>query len=498
MKGKILALILAVLMVLPTFVACSNNPKETEDESKKPAQSDVPADDGSEGNYRGLEKTNLNGFTFKCYGGSQLAEDYKTNGGVGNVEFFHIDDYVGDDFFDAMYTRFVNVASDYNVKFSVTGDVGDGIYDIIKQSLTAGTRDYNMCYIYLDEANNFVNSNYLYNFYDLDVDPDDPWWDKGAQDVLTINNKMFTIFSAISFSHYESGALLFYNEQLLENKNIKKGPYDLWKEGKWTLDALINMTEKAATDTNNDGKYRKGADILGLTGQTLRNATTVLASGKNFIKWDDEAKTYKMNFTDETLMAIGDATRTLWVDSNWNDGSGTGAQATKIFQAGKVVFISDYLGQFRNYVTGDQEFSMILWPAYEENAQIKVHLRNPTGLAVLSDNQPNDIKNLSIILNALAAYTYDYIMEDYVKYAVVAKSSKDERSAEVVRYALENTAYDIAAAFGLGAHYWWDGSVEEGIYASTQRERAGEFQGYVKSFLASYFPEDETESGTAE
>ncbi|MBE6541143.1 MAG: extracellular solute-binding protein [Ruminococcaceae bacterium] len=466
MKSKILALFLAVLMFLPSFVGCSDVSENTESETD-PVESDLQKEkEETESNYELLEKQNLGGYTFNCFGGAMSAEDIDT---VGNVEFIYVDDYTGDDFFDKMYARYLNVGSAFNVKFNITGSVNDDLLDTIKRSVTAGTHDYSAVYTYVDSSSTFIDANYFYNIYNLNINLEDPWWDKGAKDNLTVNNRMYLLFSAISFSHYESGAVLFYNGQILENKNIRTSPYELWKEGKWTIDALQSMTEKTATDYNNDGKYRKGIDIIGLAGHTLRYATLVFASGYNFIKWDNEKNYYRLNFTDEKVMKIGDATRLLWNESPWNNNNTVGDPAHPIFKAGKLTFLSEYLGQFRKLRDNDDPYSIILWPTIEENMNAKVHLRNPTGIAILTDNSSKDIETISTILNALATYSYDYILEDYIKYAVVAKSSRDEESAEVVRYALSNTAYDISAALGLGAHHWWNEACQENTYASTER-----------------------------
>ncbi|MBE6540960.1 MAG: extracellular solute-binding protein [Ruminococcaceae bacterium] len=486
-KTKLFSLLLAVLMLSSALASCANNDKESKDESKNPAVQNPDDSQETEGGYYSeVPVQDMNGYTLNIIGGMYEATEIDS---VGNIEFIYIDEYVSDDFFAKMHNRFLTVGQKYDVKFNIVGSVNDDINDIVKQSIMGGTHDYSMAYCYIDKSNSMVAAGHLYNLYDLDLDLTQPYFDHFAESNLALNNKLYQLFSSISYSHYESACILFYNGHILENKQIESSPYDLWKEGKWTMDAMTKMTEQGSTDVNNDGKYTIGNDILGLTGQTLRYISPVLASDTNVIVWDSDNNTFKPNMTDETVMAIGKATRKLWLQTPCNSDSASGTDSTTLFKANKTLFSSDYLGQFRSIRDKEDNYGIIMWPGIEENMDLRVHLRNPTHLSVLSDITEQEKEYIPLIISALAAYSEDYITEDYKKIAVIAGGARDQESAEVISYVINNTAYDISAAFGLSVHHAWRESVLDGLFASRQKSLTREFNTEIEEVINTYFGE---------
>jgi len=350
-----------------------------------------------------------------------------------------------------------------------------------------------MGYYYLTDGSMLVNGGYLYNLTDFPIDLSLPFYDECSYETFLINNRLYHLYSNITFSHYEAASVLYYNKQLLEDRNIKNDPYSLWKEGKWTLDTMLAMTEKAAVDKDNNGKFTLNRDIVGFSGLTYRHIPVVMASGEDTVKWNEEEKTFDLNIASENMISIGQQIN-KFLTSPWNDDSNTGKTAQTAFARNMVLFYSNSLGSFREMRSNDDPYAIILWPGVEENTEILAHLRNPAPVGVASDLDKEEAEKVGTLMTALSAYCYDYILEEYVSLAVVARSSRDENSADVVRYVLDHRAYDTSECHQLGAHHWWNGVVETGEYASTAKSKKGEFINYcVAPALVPYFPEEAAE-----
>ncbi|MBE6542509.1 MAG: hypothetical protein E7672_08725 [Ruminococcaceae bacterium] len=479
---KLVSLILTLLILSPTFTSCSDKTNESD---TKPEESESESDTYVEepNLYNTMEVYDMDGFKMNIYGGYAGADYAHEASGI-----MYVDDIVGDDYLDKMHNRLGDVATKYNAKITVI-EMSD-TNDAIIQSVTAGTNDIQAAHVSLEFSPTLVPGGYLRNFYDLPMDLSQPYFDSDSQEKFTINNKLFFLHSDISFERYEASCVLFYNGKILTNKNINETPYDLWKEGKWTLDNMYLMTESASTDVNNDGKYILGNDVLGLAGETFRYVSPLLGSGLEIIWYDEDEKRLDFDISGELQMATGKMTNKIWTASfNTNDGGISGNTIRAAFKANKLLFISYNLATFRQLRDKDDDYSVIMWPTLNENTDPKIHMRNPGAYGVPSLVSGEEAeKNVSVILTSLAAYGHEYILEDYIRYSVVAKGARDEQSAEVLRYIVDNRVYDLSGWVGQFGSTWWQ-SVLDGLYASRQRSQYGKVSTALEEFVKPYFEE---------
>ncbi|MBE6540959.1 MAG: hypothetical protein E7672_00710 [Ruminococcaceae bacterium] len=484
---KTISLLLALLLASLTFASCSDNPKESDNSSESssdtPAESDVP-DEIS--HFDQMPAENFGGWTYNIAGGHGTASEAN-----GICEHITMEEYVGDDFNDKLYERMVNIQSKYNVKIQT--HYFKYAEDPIITSVKAGSGDFFTGCVLFNRLSETIISGYAIDLATLNFDFNDPWWDKGAVDTLMINGKIFHGLGMIGFSAYESCSVLYYNGQLLENNQIKESPYDLWKEGKWTLDAMALMTESVASDRNNDNKFTPGDDVFGLLGRTLSHIPAVFSSGLSLTTWDEEEMLVKADFIDEDLMAVGNMLKKIWRDSEFN-GEWDEDEANTLFKANKAFLLSRLLGDFRELRDKDDNYGIIVWPSLKENTEIKVAVRNPTTVIVTSDVTGEIKHRVETLLEAMNTYAYDYIFEDYIKLAVIAGSSRDAESAEVVRYSLDNKAYNTEQTFGLDSIVEnWFNVIDTGLYASTNVRLQRTLPNRSKTFIKVYYGDEAEE-----
>ncbi|MBE6541739.1 MAG: hypothetical protein E7672_04760 [Ruminococcaceae bacterium] len=493
MKTKLMALILALLMVVPMFVACSDTTKDSESDKSKDSGKEsetLTGDPEIDGYFNSMEAINMNGWTFRSAGGYGWVDNAKVS-----ASHIHVEELLEDSFNAGIYNRLIDVSTKYNVKIEFP-EIDAGVaYEEIKTDVLAGTNQFSIGFTYIEHGTSeLVTGNYVRDFNDLPMDLSLPFFDKNSQKALTFNGKYFYLHSDASWSHNEAGCVLFFNGKILDNKQINKSPYDLWKEGKWTMDALQTMTEQGSTDVNNDAKYTFGTDILGVVGETYRYISPVLASGYDVMVWDEPSETFKVNITDENVMAIGKATRKLWFQSPWNQPDGTTkTQEEDLFKSDKVLFLSMILGAFRSLRDKEDNYGVITWPTIAENMDSQVHMRNPFCIVVTANTTGEKLEqNVSTLITAMAAYSYDYIMEDYIKFSVVAQGARDEQSAEVIRYVLDNRVYDVSAAIGAGISGGvWIECIEDGLFASRAKANKGKYEGMIAEALKPYYADSE-------
>ena len=476
-KTRILSLILAGLMIGGSFISCSDNQVEESDTtpSVESDSSETTADAEETGThyYNDIPAEDYEGWTFSI----------TSNGTPGdtNVCYVTIEEVNGDEFNDSLYNRRISMEDKFNIK--ITDKYGSDPVADVKLSVRANTRDFSIGLELMEWVSSLVTSRIILPITDLSVNLDNPYWDQGAKEKLTINGKMFYGLSDISYDHYESCAVLFYNGYHLTNNGISESPYDLYVEGKWTLDAMKEMMGKVSRDLNGDGKMEEGVDLIGLGGRILRNQPALASSATDIVRYDETAETYILDMTGDYVVSIGEKLSELVYDESISFMEGS---ARTEFAAGRLLFDSHLLFNYRDYRENEDDYGIITWPSLEENTDGWVYVRNP--LCVFVPAECDDTDRLSVLLDAMAAYSYDYIIDNYINKAVVGKGARDRQSAEVVRDMMGRRYYDIMGPFGLGdIPYGCENAVKRGTYASLAKSAEKVFNKNINTTLDAYY-----------
>ena len=98
------------------------------------------------------------------------------------------------------------------------------------------------------------------------VDLSKPWWDKDVNQGFSIKGHLMMINGDISPYSFNLTACMYFNKKLFDKYDLEY-PYQLVRDGKWTLDKLIELTKDFTADTDGDGKITAdgGSDVFGMT-----------------------------------------------------------------------------------------------------------------------------------------------------------------------------------------------------------------------------------------
>ena len=469
---KSAAFLLSVLLILPSLAACSETPKQDEGtqnaapnqtgEIAAVTEAEEEPDDGKSHYYENLPAVDYEGWTFNIANDGISTEYYSG---------FTVEELTGDVFSDDLYNRQIAVQDKYNI---VIQEDNSGAANGIKACVTAGSGDVAFGYVLTGSCMGLISGNYVLPISDLpSIDLTKPYWDQGSQKMLTFFDKLYYGYPDIGWDHYESMAVLFYNGYLLTNNAVTTSPYDLYKEGKWTLDAMYDMMNVVASDADGDGKMTSGKDIFGWSGREFEYLPSLYSSNLRLIHYDSDEEAFVMNISDEPIIAVGDKLNRIINDKQLSI-IGRNDDTRNMFKDGKCLFYSRLLGDFRNLRDKEDDYGIICYPALEENTEGMVYCQQPYTIMVPSDC--TDTERIGTLLEALAAYTYDNILDDYINKTVIGKGARDEQSAQLLREFIKIRAFDLCyaiadytpiEAYGTG--------VKTGNYASAEKRSSKVF-----------------------
>ncbi len=476
---KLTAALLAAL-ILFSAVSCSESAEnaKTSAETSPTQTTDSPSAE---------EETVPEEETDPTYADKIAAVDYDgwtlniANDGL-NPEYFSsftAEELTGDALNDAIYDRNIRVSDKFNITITehTTGSAA-----LIRNSVTAGTGDVGFGYVLLSECMGLITENYVLPVNEMPVvNLANPYWDKGSQETLTFGGKLYYGHCDISFDHYESMAVLFYNGEILADNGIETTPYELYTSGEWTLDKMYEMVTTAAKDENGDGKMDENNDTFGWAGREFEYLPSLYSSNVALVKWDTEKETYVMNVVDDTVMAVGDKLNQIINDTNLSL-PGRNDTTRNLFKSGDVLFYSRLLGDFRNLRDQEDDYGIISYPSLEPNTDGQIYVQNSFTVMIPSDC--SDTERLGTLIEALAADTYDNVMDIYFEKAVIGKGARDVESANLLKIFIGKRAYDVPYALGLGgAISAYNLGLDGGKYASAASRTEKSFDKAVAKAL---------------
>ncbi|MHB1452960.1 MAG: ABC transporter substrate-binding protein [Saccharofermentanales bacterium] len=157
-----------------------------------------------------------------------------------------------------------------------------------------------------------VRQNYFQSVWDY-INMNDALW----KDVQNINYMAFSkgVQYAVTTSDLGIQSGLVYNKTLFDNNDLEY-PYDLYKSGKWTWDALYSAAKEITIDQDNDG----APEVFGASIPDFVFGMVVNSTGADFIKYDAGGKIMN-NLKDARIQRAADfifKMGTLGYDSeNW-------------------------------------------------------------------------------------------------------------------------------------------------------------------------------------
>ena len=206
---------------------------------------------------------------------------------------------------DAIYLRNLKAEELLNVKFEWTGMSANGTqaneYFKFASAACAAGEGFDLYAATRRAMSQMLTSGLLQDFNLIEngyIDLSKPWYFTTAErEDLTIGGANFLAVGDISANAVLQTNVIFYNMRLTE-KLGKTDPVTLVLEGRWTLDALIQLASDVYVDQDNSGSKTVADDYGFVQVSYLDNDAFYSGSGMKFMDIDPTGEVY-VKFTDD-------------------------------------------------------------------------------------------------------------------------------------------------------------------------------------------------------
>ena len=387
---------------------------------------------------------------------------------------------------DALYNRKVAVEDALNITLREEGIAGESLVSTTKKTVTAGDAAYDAIFNRNNDIGGLITGGYLTDLRSIDqLHFDQPWWDTIVCDTATIDDKLYFASSDISLFAFEATWVLYFNETLLNRYDIEY-PYDLVRDGKWTLDAFYEIV-KEGTNVSSTTYSPGGSDIYGIVTHNQFMGALLAGSGIKFTDVDDTGYPRALEITDRFYDAAQKITRITadknqYVDRVEQTIVTASNDTTTEFMMGTFLFNAETLGHISKLRSFDDNFGVLPMPKYDESQENYISMMATWGVLLTTVPKTNtDPERTGTILDYLAYQSYISLMEPYYDSYLTQKGARNEDSAEML--SIIRDTRDV----NLGYLFSWTNTMEEPIRTQLMKGSTE-----LASTIAKYQPKVQT------
>ena len=463
--ARILALVCAVLMLVPALVACANT-NSGDAETTAPAQTEANPEDttpAKDPNYddEGFWKDDLSDEI--DYKGETVTILYWSD--VERPEFEITEEEAdGDMVKEAIYRRNIATEERMGITYEWVGTDGDSgdrakFTNYVRNAFSGGTY-YDIIATYSRTAGMLLTEGLIQDLNKIDdsyINTNQPWWPKSMLETCSIGDSLFFVSGDISTNVLHFMYAVYYNMDMLKNLNLDD-PVALVDDMKWTIDSLINLTKETYIDLDQDGSATAG-DQYGFCSTYFHLDAFYTGSDMMLlVPGTDTNLTISDDFFGQKTIDLVDKLGAWFKSGDCAvNPSGGSVDYQTPFEEGNCLFRLDRVyvadnqhrgGALRNV---DWEYGILPVPMYDENqTEYITVVGNPFTLWCVMENA-KDPQMSSAVIECLASEGYrktsPMIFENNMKYRYTADVAGKGDSARMFDIIRGSIAFDLGRIF---------------------------------------------------
>ena len=455
MAKKIIILLLALALILPTLAACNGNKPNDGGKTTEPAGTSAVT---SNSEYAEIDSyvadlaasTNTQGASF-TYVGRESDNFPKKEQETGDIQS------------DAVYFRQRDLVQVFGIDWDtyITQN-GDDTTDTVITEVTAGGDSYDLVYgNILTVSQHPLNAGVIMRVDTLDqIDLDREWWVQSLRDTYSIKDKLFFLRGPITVESFLDTDCMLFNKTVASMfPDIDQGElYTLAKEGKWTIDEMQRIAAIVPENPTGTSIYRYGnGNAVGLLFSTGLKITSFTEDGTPTI-----AEALPIEFQDLSQITVGmfsDDSQT----PNW-DYKREESKMSKYkvdedydwFRDNKALFYFAGSGDAIYLRKYDVTFGILPMPKGSTSQSQYYSYANPWGSG--SCTIPKTTKNIDVtatITEAMAALSQKNVKSAYYDMLLRGQSIFDMESREMLDIIFNTVVYDMVDIYSGGDMNQW-------------------------------------------
>jgi hypothetical protein len=387
-----------------------------------------------------LPEVTFNGRPFRVIIQSQAEADIYTE-----------DHEIGESIHDAVFERNIKVCDRFGIELQITREDYSAVNNSISRSVKAGSDDYDLCFVHMVSGASLAQSNLVLPFEKLPyVDLEKPWWDKDIYNGFSIRNNLMMVNGDISPRSFSITSCMYFNKTMFDKLDLEY-PYELVREGKWTLDKLYELTKGVTRDNDGDGVVSKDSksDIYSLTSWYLDVPYSFYyaAGGMLVSKDENDVPYYDPQLERDTQIYNKIYDVIIGNNAYFETEMADYMRVIETFYEGRALFYDSTLNAAETLRDMNDEFGIVPTPKFDEaQSDYKSFVNGASSMICVpaTVTKTENREFVSIIIEALASEAYRTITPVLKETCLKRKLTRDADSSDMIDYIVRNRVFDMA------------------------------------------------------
>lgn len=305
----------------------------------------------------------------------------------------------------------------------------------------------------------------LYNLLDLKgFQIEAPWWNQSFNESMTYADQLYYTIGDIGLENVTCTAALFFNYELWSKYGLTEtyggDPYELVRDGKWTVDTAFEAARVLKNDVNNDG-IMNYLDEFGWAGQKDDMWYIFFGSGEKITGADSDGYPILTVYNERSakvMEKLQDFVKGQGYYVSANDYFSVTKWPTELtrnaFIEGRTLFFNDSVGTVAMLGEMEDRFGVLPQPKYDTKQEGYHSLVNPWGSTcfAIPINVVGETLTMTIdALNVLGATSKNTVAKNYQEVVLSYMKTRDEESAEMINeYILPGRVCDLGIVNNWG------------------------------------------------
>ena len=450
-KVRILSFVLALVMTVACFAACSGSSNETQ----KPVVT-MPSDyvdDGTVTNTENRQSVKDTVPTDLDFTGKEMVFFVRDDGDF-KIEM-DVEKTTNDTLSDAVFYRNTTVEDRLGVEIKQVAQncnmsTVSTWNSTLRNSVLTKSGDYDAAAIYASQSSALATEGIYYNVLDLPyVELSKPWWNKSIINETELFDTVYFLAGDIAISQTAWGVTLFFNKNLFDEfystQNINL--YDEVRAGTWTVDRMFELTSNVWVDEDSDGVISDG-DTFGFQyahsdGDGAMDAW-VTAMGIDITTMVDGYP--ELTFYNEHTIEAYEKLKKLHLE---NAGTLVGGGNTPMqhFIAGNQLFTRQFISSGKDMRNMADDYGVVPLPKFNaEQEEYRTIAANIASFVVVLSTV-EDVEKVGATLELMAAESYKQVTPAYFDTVLKGKYSDSPDDAEMYDKILNSFTYNFGFCY---------------------------------------------------
>lgn len=381
---------------------------------------------------------------------------------VGNPVHDHPDltwteEDMGDILNDAVFRRNTDIEERFNIEIREIRSTNHA--EDVRRAILAQSDEFDIVGQRMIAALTPISSGFYLDLHSLpNLDLSKPWYLQNSVENLTLDGRLFTVLSEMLISPYSATSVIVFNKQLHEDLALAD-PYQMVRDGAWTIGALFELSRHGSRDLNGDGMMTFSDDQWGFMCQRDSMIAFLIGGGGQMGRINADGSP-ELVFANEKNFSIMDKAFNLMYDEaiSFNiqkpgarpPGLNDNEASAQLWTSGRALFGWTRIGNIRLWREMDTLFGILPMPKYDESQENYYSLINPwQAMGIAVPVTASDINRTTIIMEALSAESRYTLQPAYHESALRMRDARDDESSEMLDIIFGNTVIDPVITFNF-------------------------------------------------